>query len=277
MPRPELREFVRIFAQRDISSDEPESSQPNVAVLQQVLSFEISDRMLLEYPGRPHRNCPAINLWGSQNNPFGYHRFRGHIVGFALFLNPHASWQLFHIPPAILANLHYDGQEVLGRPLQDLWHLLAESRSFAERVRRVENYLLPLAIRARAPTSIMRSAAYLSGGQGVTRIERLAQHMAIGVRQYERRFLDEIGCSPKLYARIARFQSALDAKRLFPQRTWLNIAHQFGFADQMHMVRDFHSLAGRPPTQALEQSNDIQPWSLAEFTDLSCGSRQDIL
>ncbi|AXC10307.1 hypothetical protein ACPOL_0954 [Acidisarcina polymorpha] len=82
------------------------------------------------------------------------------------------------------------------------------------------------------------------------------------------RDVDEIGCSPKLYARIARFQGALDTKRLFPERTWLNIAHQFGFADQMHMVRDFHSLAGKPPSQTVAESNDMHPWSLAEFTDL---------
>jgi AraC-like DNA-binding protein len=273
IPRPELREFIRIFAQREITSDEPESSQPNIAVLEQVLSFELRDRMVLDYPGQPRQDCSAVNLWGSLTHPFGCHQFRGHIIGFALFLNPHASWQLFHVPPVVLANLRFDGQEVLGNSLQELWHLVADSKSFAERVRRAEDFLLPFAFRALEPTPIMRSARYLSAHHGAIRIERLAQHTALGVRQYERRFLNEIGCSPKLYARITRFQSALDAKRLFPLRTWLSIAHQLGFADQMHMVRDFHSLAGRSPAQAVQQSDDMHPWSLDEFTDLPRRSR----
>jgi AraC-like DNA-binding protein len=268
IPRPELREFIRIFAQREITPDEPESSQPNIAVLEQVLAFELRDRMDLDYPDLPGSACPAINLWGSLTHPYGRHLFHGHIIGFAVFLHPNASWQLFQIPPKVLTDLHYDGEHVLGRPFRDLWHLLADSNSFTERVRRVEDYLLPLALRARSLTPIMRSARYLSAHHGAIRIDRLAQHMDLSLRQFERRFLEEIGCSPKLYARIARFQSALDTKRLLPQRTWLEIAHHFGFADQMHMVKEFQLLAGKPPTQAVDQSNDMHPWSLAEFTDL---------
>lgn len=268
-PRAELREFVRIFAQREVSADEPDSSQANIAVLEQVLAFELRDRMRLEYPGQTDRPCPRLNLWGSLTRPFGQHHLDGDIIGFAVFLRPHASWQLFHIPPAVLTNLHTDGEEVLGHSFQDLWHLLAEARSFAERVRRVEDYLLPFATRARSPTAIMRSADHLFACHGSVRIERLAQLTGLGVRQYERRFLEELGCSPKLYARIARFQCAIDAKRDSPGRSWLQIAHRFGYFDQMHMVRDFQDLGGCPPTKTLEQINDLNPWSLAEFLELS--------
>ncbi len=103
IPKPELREFIRIFAGREITSDEPASSQPPlISILEQVLSFEIADPMLLDYVGKPNRVSPAINLWGTFTHPFGYHRFRGHTVGFAVFLHPNASWQLFGIPPAVI-------------------------------------------------------------------------------------------------------------------------------------------------------------------------------
>ncbi len=268
-PGAELREFVRLFAQREITAEEPGSSQANIAVLEQVLAFEVRDRMRLEYPGQLDGHCPPINLWGSLTRPFGQHRFDGHIIGFAVFLRPHASWQLFHIPPAMLTNSHLDGEDVLGHSFRDLWHLLAEPQSFVERVRRVEDYLLPLAMRAITPSAIMRSADHLFACHGSVRIERLAQLTGLGIRQYERRFLEELGCSPKLYARIARFQSAIDAKRHAPRRSWLQIAHQYRYFDQMHMIRDFQDLAGCPPTKTLEQINDLNPWSLAEFIELS--------
>jgi hypothetical protein len=35
---------------------------------------------------------------------------------------------------------------------------------------------------------------------------------------------------------VARFQAALDAKLASPARTWLDIAHRFGYYDQMHML-----------------------------------------
>jgi transcriptional regulator GlxA family with amidase domain len=82
------------------------------------------------------------------------------------------------------------------------------------------------------------------------------------VRQYERRFIEEIGMTPKLFARTIRFQGALDTKRLSPHRSWLSVAHELGYFDQMHMIRDFQSLGGDAPSNVLDQSGDIQPWSL---------------
>jgi AraC-like DNA-binding protein len=71
-----------------------------------------------------------------------------------------------------------------------------------------------------------------------------------------------MGLSPKLFARIARFQMALDAKRNTPARAWLSIAHEYGYFDQMHMIRDFQNLGGDTPGQILHQSGDLQPWSI---------------
>jgi hypothetical protein len=47
-PRPELREFVRIYAQREITCDGAGFAQANTAVLEQVLAFELGDRTVLD-------------------------------------------------------------------------------------------------------------------------------------------------------------------------------------------------------------------------------------
>jgi AraC-like DNA-binding protein len=33
-----------------------------------------------------------------------------------------------------------------------------------------------------------------------------------------------------------------------PRRLWTDIAHDFGYHDQMHMVRDFEDFTGENPT-----------------------------
>jgi transcriptional regulator GlxA family with amidase domain len=137
--------------------------------------------------------------------------------------------------------------------MQFLWLAVAESKAFAERVRVAEDYLLPFALNALDSTSIMKSAQHMLRHNGAISIGGLANHTALGVRQYERRFADEMGLSPKLFARITRFQTALDAKRISPGRTWLGVAHEFGYFDQMHMIRDFKNLGGDPPSQLSEQ------------------------
>ena len=56
---------------------------------------------------------------------------------------------------------------------------------------------------------------------------------------------------PKLLARIARFEATLDGKARFTASSWTEVAHQFGYYDQMHMVHDFGEFTGDTPTKML--------------------------
>ena len=56
---------------------------------------------------------------------------------------------------------------------------------------------------------------------------------------------------PKLFARIARFEAALDGKARFAASSWTDVAHKFGYYDQMHMVHDFAEFTGETPTETL--------------------------
>jgi transcriptional regulator GlxA family with amidase domain len=87
---------------------------------------------------------------------------------------------------------------------------------------------------------------------------------SLSVRQFERQFEKELGMPPKRFARIARFQFALDAKLVDPSRSWLGVALDAGYYDQMHLVRDFHSLSGVSPTQLVAELGDTRPPALAE-------------
>jgi AraC-like DNA-binding protein len=93
----------------------------------------------------------------------------------------------------------------------------------------------------------MRTAQYMTHQRGVTRIDELAFHSGLNVGQYERRFAEEVDVTPKLFARVTRLGMAVDKKRLAPDRSWASVAHEWGYFDQMHMVRDFQSLGGDAP------------------------------
>ncbi len=56
---------------------------------------------------------------------------------------------------------------------------------------------------------------------------------------------------PKLFARIVRFQAALDRKARSKSRTWTEVAQEFGYFDQMHMIHDFDQFAAEKPTEML--------------------------
>jgi AraC-like DNA-binding protein len=147
-----------------------------------------------------------------------------------------------------------------------LWSRLAEAKSFEQQIFEADKHLLPFAINALPRTGIMLSAGYITRNQGAPRIGDVADLSGLSLRQYERRFAEQIGMGPKQFSRISRFQRALDAKRVAPNLSWLTIAHESGYYDQAHMIRDFESLGGEAPGAVIKLSGDLQPWSLARKT-----------
>jgi AraC-like DNA-binding protein len=257
-----LREFIQVFAERHVDCAVAKFEQPDVAQLEQILAFEFCDTARIDYLNGKSQHAPRIHFVGSQASHFSFAHFSGRHSGFGIFLKPLALWQLFRIPPGTLANDNVVGTDIFGKEIQTLWTRLAECQSFQQRIQLAEGYLLPFAIHAEVRTSMMQSAHYLLQRNGATRIDRMANHCGLSVRQYERRFLEEIGLTPKLFSRIARFQTALDTKRMAPDRSWMSVAHEFGYFDQMHLIRDFRSLGGHIPSELLQQGRDFRPWSL---------------
>jgi AraC-like DNA-binding protein len=263
MPRVELKPFVRVFAQREISRTNEGFRQFGIASLEQVLSFGFGDAVRVDYTNGRSKVGPPVGVIGSQTAPFSWAHYDGSHLDFGIFLKPTALWQLFGIPPAVLLNEDGDATALIGSGIYTLWLRLAECGSFLERIRVAEEYLLPFAINAQPKSLVMKSAQYACLHSGAVRIEELANSSGLSLRQFERRFVTEIGFTPKLFARIVRFQKALDAKRLAPGCSWMSVAHRLGYFDQMHMIRDFHGLGGALPGEIFEQIGDYQPWSLA--------------
>jgi len=162
-----------------------------------------------------------------------------------------------------IANRIYDASSVVGPCLTALWNRLGETSSFQQRVVIVEEFLLGCTICKAPHDRIAIAASYLFRQHGSVRISTLDRRDSLSLRQFERLFHRETGVSPKAFARVARFQAAIDAKLARPRRTWLDIAHSFGYYDQMHMVHDFENLGRNSPARLIAQMGDVRPPALA--------------
>ena len=59
--------------------------------------------------------------------------------------------------------------------------------------------------------------------------------------------MEREGVSPKMYARIARFENAMKLKNARPSLDWLSVALELGYYDYQHLVRDFKEFTQRTP------------------------------
>jgi AraC-like DNA-binding protein len=69
--------------------------------------------------------------------------------------------------------------------------------------------------------------------------------------------MQQVGVRPKLFARIVRFEAALDSKARTATKSWTEVAHEFGYYDQMHMVHDFAEFTEKTPTETLIQLETV--------------------
>lgn len=232
------------------------------ASLELVLGFEFGSLFPVAYRDGTSELAHRIALVGSHSSPNATLTLGTGVESFAIFLQPTALQGLLGIPTHHVADRSYPAGDVLGPRVQALWSVLAAATSFEQRVRLSETYLLRM-LHDAGTSTIAQVAMDAFRGHGRMQVTEMAALAALSTRQFERQFERELGMTPKRFSRIARFQFALDAKLLNPAQPWLDVAHHAGYYDQMHLVRDFHSLGGASPTQLVTHLGDTRPPALA--------------
>lgn len=101
----------------------------------------------------------------------------------------------------------------------------------------------------REPDALVCRAATLLRRRPALRVSRVAAALGMSERSLSRKFQAMFGMSPKHFARTARVEKALMARR--GGASWADVAHACGFADQAHMIRDFNDILGASPEQAM--------------------------
>ncbi len=88
---------------------------------------------------------------------------------------------------------------------------------------------------------------HLHAVPGDARMDELCARRGVSQRQLDRLFRAHLGFSPKTYARVVRFQRALNQLKKDPGCTLADIAARCGYYDQSHFVREFRAYAGTAP------------------------------
>jgi AraC-like DNA-binding protein len=268
VPGPVMREFVRIYAEREVGASEPGSPRLVEAIparLEQTIEFQFGTPFTVFHREGYNFATPTAGIVGAQTGGSSHIELTPGVYSFGVFFKPTGFSRLFGLPVCELTDRAFDAALLL-KHVHEMVERLAACMTFHERLRMIESALLPLAARAQRCEGMIAVAEHMFSQHGTMGVSQLARDAGLGVRQFERNFMQAIGVTPKRFARVARFQSALDAKLAWPDRSWLHIAHDLEYFDQMHMIRDFQSLGGETPTQLLSQLGDARPPALLAET-----------
>jgi AraC-like DNA-binding protein len=174
----------------------------------------------------------------------------GHQEGVAIGLTPVGSRALLGMPARALWSTSVELQDVAGAAGGELWERLQHTAAWDERFRVCDEVLGRLVREDSLEPALRRSWQLVAGSAGMLSVGDLARTIGWTRQHLARRFAGEFGLTPKLAARVVRFERA---RRMLetPFLSIAQVAASCGYYDQAHLTRDFAQLAGCPPARLL--------------------------
>jgi AraC-like DNA-binding protein len=142
--------------------------------------------------------------------------------------------------------------------VQQLEAEVTEGRYDRARIALQEFLLQKALLRSYEPRVVQAAAKHLHCTKGQCRIEEVADCCHMSIRQLERSFQQGIGASPKLFARTLRFQHAQERLMFDPETDLTRLAHDCGYFDQAHFIKDFKEFSAQTPTEYIEKMRQMQ-------------------
>jgi AraC-like DNA-binding protein len=186
-------------------------------------------------------------------------RHAGIQEGIGVHLNALGVSRLLGVAGAELANRCVALDEVLGHGAETLMDRLSGAATPSRRVALVEATLVE---RLGAGPILSPEVVWVWGtlrSQPLARIADLAAEVGWSRTRLASRFSEQIGISPKRFARVVRFEGA---RKLLTEASssLAEVASRAGYYDQAHLNRDISALAGCTPAElAGEVASDAPP------------------
>jgi AraC-like DNA-binding protein len=160
----------------------------------------------------------------------------------------------FGRPADELSNLAVPLDALVGREACDLIDRLLGARSILARFLVLEQFLL-----ARLAEHTGRSAAVLyalhafEGASRAPRVASIVDEIGWSAARFIATFRSEVGLTPKVYSRVARFRRVVSSLERTQDVDWADVALSCGYFDQPHFVHDFKEFAGVTPSEYLAE------------------------
>jgi transcriptional regulator GlxA family with amidase domain len=174
---------------------------------------------------------------------------------FQVVFQPGALFRLTGIPAHELANTFVDAEAVFAPEINLVNERLSCTDNHLNMIEIVEHFLHYLIRRRTTAYSrhsqqpVDKVSQFLLHNPTRFSLDWLANQACLSTKQFYNLFQQRMGISPKMYARIARFDQTVKLKNAQPQKDWLSIALEYGYYDYQHLVRDYREFTQLTPTE----------------------------
>ena len=156
-----------------------------------------------------------------------------------------------------IANRHVDLADLCSSA-GTLRQRLLEAEDAAARLHLVTQWLAAHAAKAAVciPAPITHALRLLDAAPETARIPAIAAECRMSPRRFGELFREQVGLSPKRYARLQRFRAMVAQVHRRERVEWAVVAADGGFHDQAHLVHEFRAFSGMTPTAYLARRGE---------------------
>lgn len=241
-PSAKLSRFVRSFWV--LESDELSYIHRSMA--------DVCAEMVFHYKGRFDElvdgKCESSSLTALQGPSNRIRRFKiDQTFGiFGAYLYPYSIPAFFKVPATELSNQMPDLITLLGRDGAVLEERIMTASNNCERVIIISEFLEKRLEQNQSHHAVVSSIEFIIQSKGSIRVEEVADRYFVSARQFERKFKEYSGLTPKLFSRIVRFHTACQHFGK-TKKSLTDIAYECGYYDQSHFIHDFREFSGYHP------------------------------
>ncbi|SDE23762.1 transcriptional regulator, AraC family [Pricia antarctica] len=258
-PSPELSPFVRCYTYRQFDTKGLDMKKPWHAAHEVSLVFFFNAwpvHLLDPHTGQILQTGSYAGVSGLGSHYNGEMTFNGDYSFFEIYFRPTGFNKIFGIPSSKITNQIINADDIFDSEARYLFERLCEAKSLVTMGILANTYLLAILKSRKSGHDV--SLTFLSNlitkNPGMFNVAQLAYTANMCSRNLERYFLEQVGLSPKQFCSVVRFNNALNLKLSHPQKDWTSIAHEGGYFDQMHLIKDFKRFSGNAPSSFLKHT-----------------------
>ena len=239
---PKLSRFVRCFWV--LESNGPSYIHRSMA--------DVCAEMVFHYNGQfdelVNEDSEVCSLTAMQGPSSQIRRFRiNKSFGmFGVYLYPYSIPVFFNIPATELSNQMPDLISLMGNEGAMLEERIMLAKDNRERVKIITEFLEGKLGKYKEQHAVFSSIQFIIQSRGLTRVDEVADRYFVSTRQFERKFKEYSGLTPKLFSRIVRFHTACQQFGE-SKKSLTDIAYECGYYDQSHFIHDFKEFSGHHP------------------------------
>lgn len=176
---------------------------------------------------------------------------------FSIVFHPQGLMTFFNFPLNEIYNQSVPLKYLNRKLAQEILPQLTNEQSFENKVEIIERFfclVLDEELNRFNFSRINHAINIISQTRGKITIENLASETCLSRKQFERKFSELIGITPKQYLKIIRLQYSLFLKSRNKKLNITDLAYEVGYYDQAHFINEFKLQTGFTPKQYFDNN-----------------------